>query len=118
MRAVYSDLSGNQVQGGSDLAQQYVKNACILTAKTKAAAQACTAFSPARKITELRIAANVEREMTKPELLTAYLNVAYFDNQAYGIKVASQVYFSVPPVQAHADSGGAARGHRGVADQV
>ena len=97
LRAVYSDLSGNQVQGGSDLAQQYVKNACILTAKTKAAAQACTAFSPARKITELRIAANVEREMTKPELLTAYLNVAYFDNQAYGIKVASQVYFSVPP---------------------
>ena len=99
MRAVYSDLSGNQVQGGSDLAQQYVKNACILTAKTKAAAQACTAFSPARKITQLRIAANVERQMTKPELPTAYLNVAYFDNQAYGIKVASQVYFSVPPVK-------------------
>ncbi|MGN6793825.1 MAG: transglycosylase domain-containing protein, partial [Streptosporangiaceae bacterium] len=97
LRAVYSDLSGNQVQGGSDLAQQYVKNACILTAKTSAAAQACTAFSPARKITELRIAANVARKMTKPELLTAYLNVAYFDNQAYGIKVASEVYFSRPP---------------------
>jgi membrane peptidoglycan carboxypeptidase len=99
LRAVYSDLSGNQVQGGSDLAQQYVKNACILTAKTQKAAQACTAFSPARKITELRIAANVEREMTKPELLTAYLNVAYFDHQAYGIKVASEYYFSVPPSQ-------------------
>ena len=56
LRAIYSDLLGKQVQGGSDLAQQYVKNACILTAKTKAAAQACTAFSPARKITELRIA--------------------------------------------------------------
>jgi membrane peptidoglycan carboxypeptidase len=97
LRAIYSDLSGNQVQGGSDLAQQYVKNACILTAKTKADAQACTAFSPARKITELRIAANVARRMTKPQLLTAYLNVAYFDNQAYGIKVASEIYFSVPP---------------------
>ena len=97
LRAVYSDLSGNQVQGGSDIAQQYVKNACILTATTKAAAQACTAFSPARKITELRIAANVAREMTKSQLLTAYLNVAYFDHQAYGIKVASEYYFSVPP---------------------
>ena len=97
LRAVYSDVSGNQVQGGSDIAQQYVKNACILTAKTTAAAQACTAFSPARKITELRIAANVARTMTKPQLLTAYLNVAYFDHQAYGIKVASEYYFSVPP---------------------
>jgi membrane peptidoglycan carboxypeptidase len=99
LRAVYSDLSGNQVQGGSDLAQQYVKNACILTAKTKEDAQQCTAFSPARKITELRIAANVAKRMTKPQLLTAYLNVAYFDNQAYGIKVASEVYFSRPPAK-------------------
>ena len=97
LRAFFSTLSGHQVQGGSDLAQQYVKNACILTAKTAKDAQACTAFSPARKITELRIAANVEREMTKPQLLTAYLNVAYFDHQAYGIKVASEYYFSVPP---------------------
>jgi membrane peptidoglycan carboxypeptidase len=99
LRAVYSDISGNQVQGGSDLAQQYVKNACILTATTQEDAQKCTAFSPARKITELRIAANVEREMTKPQLLTAYLNVAYFDHQAYGIKVASEYYFSVPPAE-------------------
>ncbi|HEX9553549.1 MAG TPA: biosynthetic peptidoglycan transglycosylase, partial [Streptosporangiaceae bacterium] len=89
LRALYSTVSGGQVQGGSDLAQQYVKNACILTAKTAAAAQACSAFSPARKIKELRIAANVEREMTRPQLITAYLNVAYFDHQAYGIKVAS-----------------------------
>ena len=97
LRALYSTVSGGQVQGGSDLAQQYVKNACILTAKTAAAAQACSAFSPARKIKELRIAANVEREMTRPQLITAYLNVAYFDHQAYGIKVASEYYFSVPP---------------------
>jgi membrane peptidoglycan carboxypeptidase len=97
LRALYSTLSGGQVQGGSDLAQQYVKNACILTAQTQAGAQACTAFSPARKIRELRIAANVERAMTKPQLLVAYLNVAYFDHQAYGIKVASEYYFSVPP---------------------
>jgi membrane peptidoglycan carboxypeptidase len=97
LRALYSTLSGGQVQGGSDLAQQYVKNACILTAQTQAAAQVCTAFTPARKIRELRIAANVERSMTKPQLLVAYLNVTYFDHQAYGIKVASEYYFSRPP---------------------
>jgi len=97
LRALYSDLSGGSVQGGSDLAQQYVKNACSLTAKSQKAAQQCTAFSPARKIRELRIAANVARRMTRPQLLTAYLNVAYFDNGAYGIKIASEVYFSEPP---------------------
>jgi membrane peptidoglycan carboxypeptidase len=97
LRALYSTLSGGQVQGGSDLAQQYVKNACILTAPTQTAAQVCTAFSPARKIRELRIAANVERSMTKPQLLVAYLNVAYFDHLAYGVKVASETYFSEPP---------------------
>lgn len=99
LRAVFSDLSGNQVQGGSDIAQQYVKNACVLTAKNVQAAQACTAFSPARKISELRIAANVARRMTKPQLLVAYLNVAYFDHLAYGIKDASKFYFSEPPSQ-------------------
>jgi membrane peptidoglycan carboxypeptidase len=99
LRAIYSDLSGGSVQGGSDLAQQYVKNACILTAKTQKAAQDCTAFSPARKIRELRIAANVARSMTKPQLLVAYLNVAYFDNNAYGIKIASEIYFSEPPAK-------------------
>jgi membrane peptidoglycan carboxypeptidase len=97
LRAIYSDLSGGSVQGGSDLAQQYVKNACVLTAKSQSAAQLCTAFSPARKIRELRIAANVARRMTKRQLLTAYLNVAYFDNNAYGIKIASEVYFSEQP---------------------
>jgi membrane peptidoglycan carboxypeptidase len=97
LRAVVSTLSGSQVQGGSDLAQQYVKNACVLTALTVKAQQACTAFSPARKITELRIAADVEREMTRPQLLVAYLNVAYFDRLAYGIKVASETYFSTTP---------------------
>lgn len=97
LRALATTLSGSGTQGGSDLAQQYVKNACILTAPNAKAAQECTAFSVSRKIKELRIAANVEKSMTKAQLLTAYLNVAYFDHQAYGIKVASEYYFSVPP---------------------
>ena len=36
VRALISTLSGSQVQGGSTLAQQYVKNACILTATSTA----------------------------------------------------------------------------------
>src|SRR5580658_8041211 len=94
LRAIALDLSGQAVQGGSDLAQQYVKNACILTAKTKWQKNQCYSHTITRKITELRVAAKLEHEMTKAQLLTAYLNAAYFENEAYGIQVASQLYFS------------------------
>ncbi len=96
LRALVSTLSGNRVQGGSTLAQQYVKNACILTAGSPQEQAACYAVTVTRKLRELRIAANVEHEMNKKQLLAAYLNAAYFENQAYGIQVASEFYFSRP----------------------
>ncbi|MHB1594013.1 MAG: transglycosylase domain-containing protein [Streptosporangiaceae bacterium] len=94
LRALVSTLSGSRVQGGSTLAQQYVKNACIVTAASAAQQASCDAFSITRKLRELRIAANVEHQMTRKQLLAAYLNVAYFDNQIRGIQVAAQFYFS------------------------
>ena len=94
VRALISTLSGSQVQGGSTLAQQYVKNACILMATSTAQAAGCYAETVARKVRELRIAANVLQRMTRQQLLAAYLNAAYFENHAYGIQVASQFYFS------------------------
>jgi membrane peptidoglycan carboxypeptidase len=93
LRAIVTDLTGGQVQGGSTIAQQYVKNALLLTAADSAAQRAAVADSAARKIRELRIAVTVERQLTKNQLLAAYLNVAYFDNEAYGIEVAAQRYF-------------------------
>ena len=92
-RAMVSDLAGGQVQGGSTLAQQYVKNALLLTAVDSAAQRAAVADDAARKIRELRIAVNVEHEMTPDQLLAAYLNVAYFENEAYGVEVAAERYF-------------------------
>jgi membrane peptidoglycan carboxypeptidase len=94
LRAVAEDLSGNSIQGGSTLAQEYVKNALILTATTKQQQEAAAAPTVVRKIRELKMAADVEHEMTRDQLLAALLNVAYYDNQAYGIQVASELYFS------------------------
>ena len=94
VRAIATDLTGGQVQGGSTLAQQYVKNALLLTAADSAEQRAAISDSLARKIRELRIAVTIERQLSKNQLLAAYLNVAYFDNQAYGIEVAAQRYFS------------------------
>jgi membrane peptidoglycan carboxypeptidase len=95
LRAIVNDANNNTVQGGSTLAQQYVKNALILTAPNDKARQAAVAESTTRKIRELRIAANIEHQMTKNQLLASYLNVAYFENNAYGIEVAAERYFQV-----------------------
>jgi membrane peptidoglycan carboxypeptidase len=93
MRAIVTDLTSGQVQGGSTLAQQYVKNALQLTAADRAEQQAAAADDLGRKIRELRIAASVEHDLTPDQLLAAYLNVAYFANEAYGIEVAAERYF-------------------------
>jgi membrane peptidoglycan carboxypeptidase len=95
LRALVSTGSGSQLQGASTLAQQYVKNVKILQAGTNAvAAQQAYAPNLQRKIQQLRLAAAVEHELTPNQLLTSYLNVAYFDNHAYGIQVAAETYFS------------------------
>ncbi len=94
LRAMLNDLHGNATQGGSDLAQQYVKNALVLTARTPAEQEEATAPDLSRKVIELRIAANVEQELTRQQLLAAYLNAVFFDHEAYGIQVAAERYFS------------------------
>ena len=95
LRALVSTGSGSQLQGASTLAQQYVKNVKILQAGSNTVA-AEQAFAPnlQRKIQQLRLAVAVEHELSPQELLTSYLNVAFFDNHAYGIQVAARTYFS------------------------
>ena len=71
VRALVNDVSGRSTQGGSTLAQEYVKNALILTARTRQEQLAASEETVERKIRELRIAAIVEHEMTKNQLLAA-----------------------------------------------
>jgi membrane peptidoglycan carboxypeptidase len=95
LRALVSDESGSQLQGASTIAQQYVKNVKELQAgSNQKAYDAAMAPNLQRKIQQLRLAIDVEHELTPQALLASYLNVAYFDNHAYGIQVASEVYFS------------------------
>ena len=93
IRALINNLQHKAVQGGSTLAQQYVKNALVLTARNAQERTAAISETPARKLRELRMAINVEHELTKNQLLAAYLSVAYFNNQAYGVQIAAQRYF-------------------------
>ena len=95
VRAFFKDAQGGDTQGGSTIAQQYVKNVLLLDAGTdKERQQQAVADTIARKITELRYAVSVERDMNKQQILENYLNLVYFGNGAYGVQAAAQRYFS------------------------
>jgi membrane peptidoglycan carboxypeptidase len=85
---------GGITQGGSTLTQQYVKNLLVENAKTDKEAEAAKAPNFGRKLRELRYAVNVEKRLTKSQILEGYLNIAYFGSGAYGVEAASQYYFS------------------------
>ncbi len=76
---------------------QYVRNVRKtdpnLSEEERAAA---TATSAGRKIQEMRYALALEQRLSKAEILSRYLNIAYFGAGAYGVSAASQRYFSKP----------------------
>jgi len=96
-RALVNDIEHKTVQGGSTLTQQYVKNALILTAPNTQMAEQASSDTLSRKIKELRLAIDVEKKMTKDQILAGYLNAAFFGtfygNQAVGVGAAAERYF-------------------------
>ncbi len=95
VRALVNDLRHQPVQGGSTIAQQYVKGVLVLQALgNKAAEQAATADNLNRKLNELRMAVDIEHTTSKQDILAGYLNDAYFGNGAWGVEAAAETYFS------------------------
>jgi membrane peptidoglycan carboxypeptidase len=83
-------------RGGSTLEQQYVKNYQLLViAQTDAEKRAAIETTPARKLREIRMALTLDKTFTKPEILTRYLNLVSFGNNAFGVQDAAQTYFGV-----------------------
>lgn len=75
--------AGDIVRGGSTITQQLVKNV-YLTDEVKWE----------RKINEIYLALEVEKALSKDEILEAYMNRVYLGQHAYGVKVAAYTYFS------------------------
>jgi membrane peptidoglycan carboxypeptidase len=87
-------------RGGSTIEQQYVKNYNLLVnAKTDADRRAAVATTPARKLREIRMALELDKALTKPEILTRYLNLVSFGNGAYGVQDAARTYFGIDASQ-------------------
>jgi membrane peptidoglycan carboxypeptidase len=94
-------LSGDlDVRGGSTIEQQYVKNFQLLvTAQTDAERRAAVQISPARKLREIRMALTLDKTFSKPEILTRYLNLIAFGNNAFGVQDAARTYFGIDASQ-------------------
>ena len=83
LRGVVYTITGEDVQGGSTITQQLIKN---ITGNNE--------NSVKRKITEIYRALALEKEgYTKDEILTIYLNTIYMGNQCYGVQTAADMYF-------------------------
>ena len=76
-------MAQQAVQGGSTIAQQFVKNAL-------AAQDRRTLFV---KLREAAMAYHITRKWSKQKILRNYLNSIYFGNGAYGIESAARTYF-------------------------
>ncbi|MEU0155751.1 penicillin-binding protein [Micromonospora fulviviridis] len=96
-RAFVNNQAGAQRQGASTLTMQYVRLAISYSATHPADVVAATEDTSARKLREMRYALQIDKELSKDEILRRYLNIAAFGNGAYGIYAASQVYFNKPP---------------------
>ena len=70
------------VQGGSTITEQLVKNVYFSNARTVS-----------RRLNTALISLQLERKLSKDEILEAYLNEIYYGNLAYGCDAAAQMYF-------------------------
>ncbi|ACO80645.1 Penicillin binding protein 1A [Azotobacter vinelandii CA] len=83
MRAATQLLSSGHIQtGGSTITMQVAKNFFLTSERS---------FS--RKVNEILLALQIERELSKEEILELYVNKIYLGNRAYGIEAAAQVYY-------------------------
>ncbi|HRK69715.1 MAG TPA: PBP1A family penicillin-binding protein, partial [Hyphomonas sp.] len=84
--AAANTMAGETVSGASTITQQVVKNLILDSRQTMQ-----------RKAQEITLARQLEKEMSKDEILSLYLNRIYFGSGLYGIDAASRFYFGKPP---------------------
>lgn len=103
VRAAIRNFSseGDIKQGGSTITQQIIKQTLLVGEEQIGAvglppderAKLAKAQKYRRKMKELILAVRLERELTKAEILSIYLNHIYLGHGAYGVGAAANVYF-------------------------
>src|SRR6478735_9543045 len=97
LRALVATARGNK-QGASTITQQYVNN--VLNANLAAAGEEDQIKlngvnkGVGDKLREMKLSIALEKEFTKDQILEGYLNIVFFNRDAYGIEAASRLFFS------------------------
>jgi penicillin-binding protein 1A len=85
-RAALANLrAGRSVQGGSTITQQVAKTLMLTSEKTLT-----------RKLRDIMLAMEMERNLKKEDILFLYLNQIYFGEAAWGVEQAAQTYYRKP----------------------
>lgn len=85
LRAVFVNLRGGSLQGGSTITQQLIKNSILTPERTLR-----------RKVKEAVLALELEQRFSKDEILSMYLNEIPYGSQTYGVEAAAQAFFGKP----------------------
>jgi penicillin-binding protein 1A len=89
LRAAISNVSAGGVrEGGGTITMQLARNTVLTNERTLR-----------RKLKEVFLARRLEREFSKQEILTLYLNRIFLGQRAYGVGAAAQVYFDKRPAE-------------------
>jgi membrane peptidoglycan carboxypeptidase len=90
-RAFYEEFVGGGDRGGSSITTQLVKNTVLADVRSERSME--------RKAKELLLAVELERLLTKAEILQRYVNVVFWGGNVYGIRAAAQTYFGKDPIE-------------------
>ena len=82
IRSVFQIALRGNLQGGSTITQQVVKNTLLTSERTVT-----------RKIKELVLSLQIEKRFTKNEILQMYFNEAPYGGQAWGVEAAANSFF-------------------------
>ncbi|MGW3133365.1 transglycosylase domain-containing protein [Streptomyces sp. NPDC001123] len=94
LRAVYHMATGGEVQSGSTITQQFVKNTYLSQDQ-----------SVTRKLREIMISLKIGGQLSKQQILQGYLNTCYYGRDAYGIEAAARTYYHVHAFQLNVSQG-------------
>ena len=98
-RVLFGILTFNNKGGGSTITQQLAKNLYTINPELDGHLSKLGKL-PRRVIQKTKewiISVDLERNFTKEEIITMYLNTTDFSSNAYGIKVAAETYFNKQP---------------------
>src|SRR5690606_20802705 len=87
--AACGEFFADAQRGGSTITTQVIKNTLLFDIRSERSLE--------RKFKEIMLALELERRLTKSEVLQRYINVVFWGGNVYGIRAAAQAYFGKEP---------------------